>query len=312
MAPSTPSSSRISTAIARNLVACSRPWWAQKSRSAPPGRIARTAARAPQRSQRSAGDTGGAAVVVVITSYPTPNTVGDFPLDPVCWFPLGHGRMSTMSTPTMSPRTAAPKSGARAAIKARTLRQDRWWLQPLIIAIGFAGFVVYATWAAFNHPIVAGTGHRIYFADPYLSPLYSPCFMKGCPTQISWAQLNGPMWISPAIYILIFPLAFRATCYYYRKAYYRSFWLSPPACAVAEPHGKYTGETRFPLIIQNVHRWFWYAAVAVAVILTYDVVLAFGPAEGESDGIHMGLGTVLMAINVFYIWMYTLSCHSCR
>ncbi|MBW8711213.1 MAG: hypothetical protein JF631_09210, partial [Mycobacterium sp.] len=70
-----------------------------------------------------------------------------------------------MSTPTMSPRTAAPKSGgARAAIKARTLRQDRWWLQPLIIAIGFAGFVVYATWAAFNHPIVAGAGHRIYFA----------------------------------------------------------------------------------------------------------------------------------------------------
>ena len=40
--------------------------------------------------------------------------------------------------------------------------------------------------------------------------------------------------------------------------------------------------------------------------------LAFRPAEGESDGIHMGLGTVLMAINVVYIWLYTLSCHSCR
>src|SRR5437764_831868 len=253
MAPSTPSSSRISTAIARNLVACSRPWWAQKSRSAPPGRIARTAARAPQRSQRSAGETGGAAVVVVITSYPTPNTVGDFPLDPVCWFPLGHGRMSTMSTPTMSPRTAAPKSGARAA---------------------------------FNHPIVAGTGHRIYFADPYLSPLYSPCFMKGCPTQISWAQLNGPMWISPAIYILIFPLAFRATCYYYRKAYYRSFWLSPPACAVSEPHGRYTGETRFPLVLNNIHRYAWYFAMIFAGILTWDAAIAF-----DYDG-HFGFGVV--------------------
>ena len=118
--------------------------------------------------------------------------------------------------------------------------------------------------------------------------------------------------LSAALIILIFPLGFRMTCYYYRKAYYRSFWLSPPACGVAEPHGKYTGETRFPLILQNAHRWFWYAAVVVAVILSYDVILAFGPAEGEPDGIHMGLGTVLMLINVVLIWLYTLSCHSCR
>ena len=66
----------------------------------------------------------------------------------------------------------------------------------------------------------------------------------------------------PALIILIFPLGFRMTCYYYRKAYYRAFWLSPPACAVAEPHGSYSGETRFPLILQNIHRYFWYAAVA--------------------------------------------------
>src|SRR5439155_11699396 len=185
-----------STAIARSLVACSRPWWAQKSRSAPPGRIARTAARAPHLSQRSAGETGGAAVVVVITSYPTPNTVCHFPLDPVCWFPLGHGRMSTMSTGTVSPGTAAPSGGRpRADISARTLRQDRWWLQPLIIFIGFSAFIVYSTWAAFNHPIVAGTSHRIFYAHPYLSTFYSPCFVKGCPPQADWAQLNAPVWI---------------------------------------------------------------------------------------------------------------------
>ena len=40
--------------------------------------------------------------------------------------------------------------------------------------------------------------------------------------------------ISPALLILIFPLGFRMTCYYYRKAYYRSFWLAPPACAVSD------------------------------------------------------------------------------
>ena len=215
-----------------------------------------------------------------------------------------------MSSETaVSPRgdTEAPP---RADIEARTLRQDRWWLQPLIIALGFAAFVVYATWAAFNHPIVAGTGHRIYYAHPYLSPLYSPCFVKGCPPQADWAQLAGPQWISPALYILIFPLAFRTTCYYYRKAYYRSFWLSPPACAVAEPHRTYTGERRFPLILNNIHRWFWYAAVVVALILSFDTVLTFRNADGEWG--HMGLGSLVMVVNVLLIAGYTFSCHSCR
>ena len=58
--------------------------------------------------------------------------------------------------------------------------------------------------------------------------------------------------------ILIIPLGFRMTCYYYRKAYYRSFWMSPPACAVPDKtpvatSRRYTGETRFPLILMNAH-----------------------------------------------------------
>ena len=79
---------------------------------------------------------------------------------------------------------------------------------------------------------------------------------------------------------------------------------------VAEPHGAYSGETKFPLIIQNVHRYFWYAAVAVGAVLSFDVVLAFRDADHEWG--HMGLGTVLMLVNVALIWLYTLSCHSCR
>ena len=75
--------------------------------------------------------------------------------------------------------------------------------------------------------------------------------------------------------VLPFLLGFRLTCYYYRKAYYRSVWLSPPACAVAEPHGRYTGETRLPLIIQNSHRYFFYVAAIVSVINTYDAIVAF-------------------------------------
>ena len=103
-------------------------------------------------------------------------------------------------------------------------------------------------------------------------------------------------------------LVFRLTCYYYRKAYYRSFWLSPPACAVSEPHRNYTGETRLPLILQNAHRYTFYAALIITLINTYDAILAF---SGE-DGFGIGLGNVILVGNVIMLWAYTLSCHSCR
>ena len=68
----------------------------------------------------------------------------------------------------------------------------------------------------------------------------------------SSARFLPGWWIIPeAALTLPFLLLFRLTCYYYRKAYYRSFWLSPPACAVPDGHKTYTGETRFPLIFQN-------------------------------------------------------------
>src|SRR6476620_550813 len=214
---------------------------------------------------------------------------------------------------TDAQRTASGTSGAsgvdgptRARIGVRTLRTDRWWLYPLATFVVFSGVVVFATWRAFQ-------GDNFY-AEPYLSPFYSPCLTDACQAAGA-ADFGTPFgwWsLSPALIILIFPLGFRMSCYYYRKAYYRAFWLSPPACAVAEPHQAYSGETRFPLIINNIHRYFWYAAIVVALILTYDTVLAFGPMEGESAGIHMGLGTVILVANVVLIWLYTLSCHSCR
>ena len=198
-------------------------------------------------------------------------------------------RESTV-TSSGGPMAAGVGGPTRASIGARTLRQDRWWLYPAVTFTVFFSFVVYSTIRAFMG--------RDYFAEPYLSPFYSPCLGDCVEGSSDFGQPFGWFPLSAALIILIFPLGFRMTCYYYRKAYYRAFWLSPPACGVAEPHAAYTGETRFPLILQNVHRWFWYATFVVALILTWDVVLAFGPAPGESDGIHMGLGTVLMLINV--------------
>ena len=196
-------------------------------------------------------------------------------------------------------------SPERAKIDQRTLRRDRWWIYPVITFIGFTGFVVYSAWRAF--------ANTAYYASPYLSPFYSPCLSDACvPGSSDFGTPLGflPTWISPALVILIFPLGFRLTCYYYRKAYYRSFWQSPTACVVAEPHKKYGGETRFPLIFQNVHRWFFYAAALVALVLTYDVVIAFRNEAHEWG--HAGLGTLILLVNVVLIWLYTLSCHSCR
>jgi hypothetical protein len=195
-------------------------------------------------------------------------------------------------------------SAGRAEIPERTHRQDRWWLYPLATFLGFTAFIVYSTWRAFSG------AH--YYVTPYLSPFYSPCLAVTCVEGSSdLGQPVGAWWVlSPALLILIFPLGFRLTCYYYRKAYYRSFWLSPPACAVAEPHGGYSGETRLPLILQNIHRYFWVAAVLVGAVLTFDTLLTFRNSEGEWG--HMGLGSLVFLANIVFIWLYTLGCHSCR
>jgi len=195
---------------------------------------------------------------------------------------------------------------------ATVLRKDRWWVQPLIIVLGLLAFIGYATWAAFRD----GNFYAGNVGRDYLSPFYSPCLTNACNT-------NGYVWggwswwrISPALLILIFPLAFRMSCYYYRKSYYRSFWLSPPACAVADagsstpggPRSSYSGETRFPLILQNIHRYAWYFAVIFAGILTWDAIAAFRFPNGGG----MALGSLIFVVNAVLIWAYTLGCHSCR
>ncbi|MHB8341472.1 MAG: hypothetical protein ACYDB7_09905 [Mycobacteriales bacterium] len=208
--------------------------------------------------------------------------------------------------------TQAPVAQGRASVTERTLRRDRWWVAPAVTVTVLVAFIAYATWAAF--------ANADYYWRPYISPFYSPCLATSClharagsltGVHVPSVGIFGPWWIiSPAIIILIFPLGFRLTCYYYRKAYYRSFWLSPPACAVAEPHRRYSGETRFPLIGQNVHRYFFYAGLVFNVILTYDAVDAFRNHAGQWG--HAGLGTLVLVVNASLLWIYSASCHSCR
>jgi hypothetical protein len=209
-------------------------------------------------------------------------------------------------TPEVGPMTSQSTTGRevrpRVQITQRTLRKDTWWVQPLVTFIVLLGFVVYSTWAAFVN--------KDYFYEPYLSPFYSPCLGSTCPEAVRWAGLNLPAFITPAVLILIIPLGFRLTCYYYRKAYYRSFWQSPPGCAVTEPHTRYSGERRFPLILQNIHRYFFYLGLLLNVVLTYDAVIAFRDRQGNWG--HVGLGTLVLLINAALLWLYSVSCHACR
>ena len=181
-------------------------------------------------------------------------------------------------------RIAARRSGF-----GTTTRNDAWWLELIPVIIVLGGFGVYATWRAFEN--------NFYEWGPYLSPFYSPLI------KTSWWPL------SPALLILWGPLGFRATCYYYRKAYYRAFFLDPPACSVGEPRPhKYRGETAFPLILQNLHRYFLYVALIFLVILWYDAIHAFW-FEG-SFGI--GVGSLVLLANIVLLSLYTFSCHSLR
>src|SRR6266550_3979619 len=116
-----------------------------------------------------------------------------------------------------------------------TMRADVWWTQPLLVFLG-----------------------------NYISPFYSPEIVGDSPhswfgPKPSW----WPAWLlfSPALLILWAPGGFRLTCYYYRGAYYKAFWADPPACTVGEPRKTYLGERSFPLIMQNVHRYFLYLAL---------------------------------------------------
>jgi hypothetical protein len=101
---------------------------------------------------------------------------------------------------------------------------------------------------------------------------------------------------------------FRATCYYYRKAYYRSFFQSPPACAVRDAAKSYSGETRFPFLLQNIHRYFFYLSLVILAFLWWDAILAFK----FPDGFGMGVGTIVLIINAALLSLFSFSCNSCR
>jgi hypothetical protein len=183
----------------------------------------------------------------------------------------------------------------------RTLRRDAWWAGPAATFVVLSAFLVYATFRAFENDF--------FHYGPYLSPFYSP-----------YVPIAGLPFLTPAMLILPGPASFRLTCYYYRKAYYRSFAMDPPACAVGERNAhRYSGETKL-LLFQNLHRYALYVAIVFLVFLWHDFILSLiWPAPIGIAGVDepvsrfgVGLGSLVLLANCTFLTLYTFSCHSWR
>ena len=204
---------------------------------------------------------------------------------------------------------AKPRDEVGAVVAQRT---DNWWSGTLFFFVVFSLFGAWATFRAFENVDYDTLGSAISGGAHYLSPFYSPTYQLGIHL--------GHFMISPALIILPFPLSFRLSCYYYRKMLYRSYLADPLGCAVKEPaplgamrYKKYVGERAFPLVVQNFHRYAFFAAVVFIVILwkdTYDAFFFTDPSGATHIG--MGFGTLVFLADICLLTLYTFSCHSWR
>lgn len=209
----------------------------------------------------------------------------------------------------------------------QTMRRDAWWVEAVLTLVVLLGFLVWANYRVFEgaHYFSGHSAGATNAVTNYLTPFYSPLFFEqpgmapsghawfGSKSDAPWKHL--PAFVSPAALILIFPAGFRLTCYYYRGAYYKAFWGDPPSCAVGEPRNSYLGEAHLPLILQNIHRYFLYFALAFLVLLTMDAWhgLWFRKAPGSDEWqFGVGVGSLILIMNVYLLGGYTLGCHSLR
>ena len=196
-----------------------------------------------------------------------------------------------------------------------TDRVDDWWKGPTAMAAYLGIMIVYATWRGFMEAdfwifeeFGRSAGNQTMAIESegshVLSPLFSPLIY---PDENSWIP-QQLWWMSPAMFILIFPAGFRGTCYYYRKAYYRVFMQQPTGCAVSKPWNEYSGETGL-LLVQNLHRYFLYAALAYLPILSYDVWMSvnFHDPVSHAHSYGVSVGSLVLAVNVIALAGYTLS-----
>lgn len=201
-----------------------------------------------------------------------------------------------------APPLVQPAANTAPALKTNELghteRIDNWWLEPVLAVTALVSFSIYVFWAVMQN--------EYYEIGPYLSPFYSPNVKEWFPAL--FAQMP---WLSPAYFVLWAPLLFRGTCYYARRVYYRSFFLTPPACATGPSQTVsdiYSGERKFPLVFLNLHRYFFIVAAVLALFHWKHFIDAFFYEQGMG----VGVGTLVVFVDALFLTLYVFSCHSWR
>ena len=158
-----------------------------------------------------------------------------------------------------------------------------------------------------------GCAHRVWYHSltivllfrvrtRYVSPFYSP--PVGRPDWLPW-------FITAPMFILWIPLGFRATCYYYRKAYHRAFFTRRRSARVQEKEPRspenYRGEraasssTTFTGTFCMPRSW--------SSLFSGTTRCSPSSLRGRSRS---GGGSLPWLLNVVLISAYTFSCHSMR
>ena len=87
--------------------------------------------------------------------------------------------------------------------------------------------------------------------------------------------------------------------------------MDPVGCSIGELRAvdqKYKGENKWPFILNNLHRYFFYAAF----ILMLFHWLSFTHAIWVDGSFRIGVGVVILFLDSLFLSLYVLSCHSCK
>lgn len=187
-------------------------------------------------------------------------------------------------------------------------RKDNWWIKPLIQGGVIVIFVIYTLVALFIF------GEESAKFGNLLSPIFGVEIPKDWLTSIGWPKVanSDKYLLAPALLVIWAPTGFRATCYYMRRIYYRSFFGNPPACAtngINFRRGKYTGERWLPFVLNNFHRYFLYTAILIALFHWFELLTVTFFIDGAFA---ITLGSLILLADTTFLTFYIGSCHAFR
>ena len=159
-----------------------------------------------------------------------------------------------------------------------TLRNDAWWIEPALIGLGMADLLRLA------HDHASSSISWDFEIGPYLSPVFEPKL---------FGAYDSILLLACALVVLIGPIRLPRDLLLLPARLLPLLFLSPPACAVGDcAAASTTARTASLLILQNLHRFFMYIALALRALSSwYGAVHGFllkSPRRGARDGFGVG------------------------